>query len=203
MVLRPLTLLVTSAGLTLGLASAALAHTEVSPQTVEPGATETFTVSTPGEREAPIVEVRVEVPEGFEVLDVPPTDGWEGVVEGDSVVWSGGEIPSGRAQEFAFEARAPEEPGEYAWRAFDRYADGHVSWWTGPPDSESPASVTTVGDSTSGSDGSHHHDAASGAADEGSLPETGGPEYSPDPFVLLGIAALIAAACSGFLRRRA
>jgi uncharacterized protein YcnI len=79
--------------LTLTLGSVAQTHTTVSPEQAPAGSAETFTVSTSGEMEIPIVEERVEVPQGFEVTSVDSPDGWQGSVEGGSVVWAGGELP--------------------------------------------------------------------------------------------------------------
>ena len=51
----------------------------------------------------------------------------------------GEEIQMGESEEFAFEARALEEPGEYAWAATQTYEDGSAVEWSGPVDSEKPA----------------------------------------------------------------
>lgn len=132
-------------------------------------------MSTPGEKESPIVEERVEVPQGFEVTSVDSPDGWQGSVEGGSVVWAGGEIPESKEQQFSFEARVPDQTGEYQWRAFDTYEDGSVSEWTGAPDSDNPASVTevTAGGAQTTEHGQDHGSGAHGSR-ESDLPETGG-----------------------------
>lgn len=163
--------------MTLTMASVAWAHTTVSPEQVPAGSTQTFTVSTPGEKSVPIVEERVQLPEGFEVTSVDSPNGWQGSVEGNSVVWTGGQIPEGEEQEFSFEAQTPDQAGEYQWRAFDTYEDGSVSEWIGPEDSDSPASVTEVvaGGSQAAVNGSggHGDDHGSGMHED-ELPDTGG-----------------------------
>lgn len=179
--------------MTLTVASVAWAHTTVSPEQASAGSTETFAVSTPGEKEIPIVEERVEVPQGFEVLSVDSPGGWQGSVEGGSVVWTGGEIPEGEEQEFTFEARVPDQTGEYQWRAFDTYEDGSVSEWTGAPDSDNPASITEVvadGEQATGDSGHEH------GSHEDDLPETGGL-----PLAALA-AGLLAAGLGGLLLKR-
>lgn len=112
---------------TLTLGSGVRAQTTVSLEQASAGSAETFTVSTPGEMEIPIVEERVEVPRGFEVTSVDSPDGWQGSVEGGPVVWAGGKIPEGEEQRFSFEARVPDRAGEYQWRALDTYESGSVS----------------------------------------------------------------------------
>lgn len=174
--------------MTLAAAGTAWAHVEVSPTEVSPGDTEEFTVDVAGEKSVPAVEVRLEVPEGFEVTDVGAASGWEGELRGGSIVWSGGEIAEDRAAQFTFEARAPEEGGEFAWKGFVTYDDGSVVEWTGAPDSERPASVVSVGAGGAQTSGS-------GLPDGAQVPDTGG--MSP-VLVLAGVLALAA----GFALRR-
>lgn len=157
--------MVLSVLLTLAVSGVAWAHTTVSPEEVSAGATETFTVNTPGEKEIPIVEEKVEVPEGFEVSSVDSPDGWQGSIEGGSIVWSGGEIAEGEEQEFTFEAQTPDQTGEYAWSAFDTYEDGSVSEWSGPEGS--PVEVV------SGEAHAENGHASHAGTDE-DLPDTGG-----------------------------
>jgi hypothetical protein len=38
----------------------------------------------------------------------------------------------------------PRHPGDLVWKAVQRYDDGEEASWFGPPDSDSPAAVTTV-----------------------------------------------------------
>ena len=185
--------------MTLAASVPAWAHTTVSPGKVTAGSTQTFTVSAPGEKGAPIVEERVEIPRGFEVSSVSSPEGWRGSFEGGSISWSGGEIEQGEEQEFTFEAQAPARTGEYKWRAFDTYEDGSVSEWTGPEDSDSPASVVRVVSegASAGESRGHEHGAAHGS--HGNLPETGG----VSPLVYAGAAsALIAAGGALLLRPR-
>lgn len=178
-----------SALITLTVTGVAWAHTEVSPSEASPGSTETFTVSAPGEKSVPIVKERVEVPKGFEVTDVSSPSGWKGGIQGESLVWTGGEIAEDRVQEFTFTARTPDEPGEYAWRTFDTYKDGSVSKWIGPPDSEHPASVTRIGSGgSSGSGEMEGHEPSEGHHGAGmesgeNIPDTGG----MDPALLVSL----------------
>src|SRR3712207_2027018 len=133
----------------LAVSAPAWAHVVVSPEEVTAGDYATLTVSVPTEKEIPTTEIRVEVPEGFLLSGVQPVPGWEHAFEEDggivtAVTFSGGEILSREFQQFLVQAQAPEEPGEYPWKAFQTYKDGSDVEWTGPPDSEEPASVIEV-----------------------------------------------------------
>jgi uncharacterized protein YcnI len=136
-------------GAMLAVSAPAWAHVVVSPEQVTAGDYETLTVSVPTEKEIPTTEIRVEVPEGFLLAGVQPVPGWEHSFEEDggvvtAVTFSSGEIRPREFQQFLVQAQAPEEPGEYPWKAFQTYEDGSVVEWTGPPDSEEPASVIKV-----------------------------------------------------------
>ena len=61
-----------------------------------------------------------------------------------AVTFSGGEMRPREFQQFLLQAQAPEERGEYPWKAFQTYEDGSVVEWSGAPDSEEPASVIEV-----------------------------------------------------------
>jgi uncharacterized protein YcnI len=139
------------------------------------------------------------VPEGFLLSGVQPVPGWEYAFEEDggvitAVTWSGGEIGPQEFQQFLVQAQAPEEPGEYPWRAFQTYGDGSVVEWTGPPDAEEPASVVKVVPSgtdehgaQAGEAGSDHQGTVIGAATD-TLTATGG--TSPLVYAALGVGAL-------------
>jgi uncharacterized protein YcnI len=132
----------------------AWAHVVVFPEKVTAGDYETLTVSVPTEKEVPTTKIRVEVPKGFLLSGVQPVPGWEHAFEEDggivtAVTFSGEEIRPREFQQFLIQAQAPEEPGEYPWKAFQTYKDGSVVEWTGAPDSEEPASVVEVVSSTS------------------------------------------------------
>lgn len=197
-------LTVLSVLLTLGVAGVAWAHVTVSPEEVSPGDFETLTLNVPTEKEIPTTEVRVEVPEDFTVSGVQPVPGWEHEFEEQggvtrAIVWSGGEIGAREFQQFLISAQTPEEAGEYAWPATQTYQDGSVVEWTGPPDSDNPASVIQV--ASSGSEGGHGAGAESGNRDMGGmeagsqasasapLPDTGG--ISPVLYVGFGAAATV------------
>lgn len=127
----------------------AWAHVRVVPEDVPADSYEVLTVRVPTERDIPTTEVRVEVPEGFDVSRVEPVPGWDyeleeeaGVVRG--ITWSGGEIGATEFQQFDVQGKTPAEPGEYPWNAYQTYENGEVVGWIGPEDSEEPASIIRV-----------------------------------------------------------
>src|ERR671911_602982 len=133
----------------LAVSDPAWTHVVMSPEKVTAGDYETLTVSVPTEKEIPTTKIRVVVPEGFLLSGVQPVPGWEHTFEEDggvvrAVTFSGGEIHPREFQQFLLQAQAPDKPGEYPWKAFQTYNDGSVVEWTGPPDSEEPASVIEV-----------------------------------------------------------
>lgn len=130
-------------------AGVAWAHVVVHPNQAPAGSYQKFDVSVPTEKDIPTTKVQVEVPEGFTVTGVKPVPGWQSEFEKDggvvkSITWSGGQINPEEFQEFSFQARTPEDAGEYAWNAYQTYEDGSVVEWTGEPDSEEPASVVKI-----------------------------------------------------------
>jgi uncharacterized protein YcnI len=196
--------------LTLAVAGTSWAHVTVEPDEVAAEDYETPTVTVPTEKEIPTTKVRVEVPDGFTVSGVQPVPGWDYEFEEDgglitSVTWSGGEIGPREFQQFLLSAQAPEEPGEYAWQAFQTYEDGSVVEWTGPPDAEEPASVVEVapasaagGHGPASGEASSRHKPASASA----LPDSGG--TSPVIYGVVGSVALaLGLAAAVLLRRRA
>lgn len=186
--------------------SAAQAHVVVSPEEVTAGDYEKLTVTVPTEKEVPTTEVTVEIPEGFTVFGVKPVPGWEyefteegGEVR--AVTWSGGEIREREFQEFVMQAQSPEEPGEFSFTADQTYQDGSVVKWSGPPDSDEPASAVAV--VAAGPDEDEHGGEAEGGSEAtgGTLPDSGG----AGPGVLygaVGFAAGVLVALPLSLRRR-
>lgn len=141
-----------------GTASVAWAHVRVLPEEVPADSFEVFTVRVPTERDVPTTEVRVEVPEGFTVSRVEPVPGWDYELEEEggtvsAIAWSDGEIGETEFRQFDIQGKAPAEPGEYAWNAYQTYADGEVVEWTGPEGSEEEASVMRVAEGGPGEGG--------------------------------------------------
>jgi uncharacterized protein YcnI len=163
---------VLSALLTLAVTSIASAHVRVLPEEVPASGFEVFTVRVPTEKEVPTTAVRVEVPEGFTISRVQPVPGWDYELEEEggtvsAITWSGGEIGATEFQQFDVQGQTPEEPGDYPWSAYQTYEDGEVVEWTGPEDSEEPASVVRVVEGDP-------NEAAAQETDSGTTPSVGG-----------------------------
>jgi uncharacterized protein YcnI len=146
----------------------ASAHATVSPRNVSAASYEKFTLRVPVEKESDTVQVRIEIPEGFMVSRVRPLAGWtyttEKTADGaglKAIVWTGGKIAPGEFQDFEFQGKAAEQPGKYAFKAYQTYADGETVEWAGPSDAQKPASFVEV---TAG--------AATGNAHGGAAPAT-------------------------------
>lgn len=133
-----------------GFASIASAHVTVWPRTSTTKAYEKYTVRVPTEKEVPTVKIELKFPAGLTVTNFEPVPGWTYQIEKDAsgnttgVIWSGGKIPVGAFQEFAFLASNPAEPANLAFKAYQTYADGSVVDWTGPAGSATPASVVQI-----------------------------------------------------------
>lgn len=197
--------------LSLATTGVARAHVVVSPEEVPAGEYEKMVVTVPTEKEIPTTEVRVEVPEGFVVSGVQPVPGWEHEFEEEggvvtAVVWSGGEIGPQEFQEFALQAQTPEEAGEFSWGAIQIYEDGSTAEWTGPEDSEEPASVVLVAAASSAQEDEHGADEEaveeSGAETAGNLPDSGGIDPAFYYFGLGCVASALVATVMAALRRR-
>jgi uncharacterized protein YcnI len=126
-----------SVSLTLAATGVAWGHVVVTPESVPAGEYETLTVTVPTEKDIPTTKIRAEVPEGFTVSGVQPVPGWDYEFEEDggvitAVTWSGGELQPREFQQFLLSAQAPENPGDYTWKAFQKptrtgaWSDGPV-----------------------------------------------------------------------------
>lgn len=138
-------------------AGTALAHAVVYPGEAPTGAYQKYVLRVPNERGFATTEVRITFPEGVRVISFDEVPGW--TLEATSVdggarfvdaVWRG-ELPVGRFVEFGFIGVNPSEAMTLKWDVVQLYADGTTAEWTGPTDSSTPASLTSVrtpGDTT-------------------------------------------------------
>ncbi len=142
--------------------------------------------------EVPTTEVPLELPYGFEVRGAEAPSGWRGEVQGNALVWAGGEIPVASSEEFSFEAAAPDEAGSFALDAIQTYGDGSVVEWTGAAGPEEPAPTIEVvggGQAGGGAGEAQHGDREHGdrpGSHAGEVPDTGG----TSPVVILPAGAL-------------
>ena len=136
-------------GLALVLPAAVLGHAVVEPAEAPTGAYQRYVLRVPTEREVPTTRVDIRFPAAVTVVSFAEVPGWELEVMTDSAgrivgaVWTG-ILPPRRFVEFPFVAVNPREDVTIAWPVTQTYAGGEVVEWTGPEDSETPASVTRV-----------------------------------------------------------
>lgn len=143
-----------------------LAHVSVKPAEVGMGAYQTFSVSVPNEKDMATVRVRLLIPEGLESVMPNVKPGWMITVshaEDDmkseedhhgsvtEIVWSGGTIPVGQRDEFAFSAKTPSQETDLIWKAYQTYSDGTIVSWdlgkddTQPKDKDGKSDFSKVG----------------------------------------------------------
>ncbi|WP_080836600.1 YcnI family protein [Cohnella massiliensis] len=195
--------------LAFGFAQAASAHVTVSPGEVAQGAYQVFTIRVPSEKDAATTEVKLDVPDGVEVLRFEPKPEWSYETETNadgkivSVVWttSGSGLGATEFGEFRFQGRVAADATELVWKAYQTYSDGSVVEWTGAEDADTPASVTAVTPSTGESDGHGHGAASSGAADEAS--DGAGRDPLTLGLAIAGLAAGLLALVVSLVRRKA
>ena len=109
------------------LAHSALGHGSVQPTVAEPAATERFTFQVLNERETPMVGLRLEVPPGARIVDMPAKSRWQAFQIGSVVVWRG-LAPARGSESFPLLVRLPRGEGTVSFTANELFADG-----SGPP----------------------------------------------------------------------
>jgi uncharacterized protein YcnI len=138
--------------LTLGFAGLASAHVTVQPKEAPAGSFQVFTVRVPSEKESATTLVKVAIPEGVDVTRFEPKSDWTYDTEKNaggkitSVTWKAAGAGLGATEfgEFRMQGKVADNAKELVWKAYQTYSDGEVVEWTGAPDADKPASVTTV-----------------------------------------------------------
>jgi len=135
------------------IATPAVAHVKVY---AEPGWTQApacnfaeFIVQVPNERPDPTIRIELDIPSTITVSNAQPVPGWttgftrtKGRIS--RITWSGGQLHPGEFQTFAFLAGTPQTPGIVSWNARQTYQNGEVVNWTGPANSDTPHSQTSI-----------------------------------------------------------
>jgi periplasmic copper chaperone A len=202
------------------IAPAAAAHVTLNPQEWEAGGFARFAVRVPNERDnADTVRVTVKFPEQILSASFQPIEGWRRTVkmarldqpieeEGeriteriDTVTWSGGRIRPGEFQEFGVSFQVPEvEPGnELAFPSLQRYSNGEVVRWIGPPDADEPAPIVTVLEPAAEEEGAAATPAPT--ATPAAQAEDGGSDTLSIIALVVGAAGLAAGLLALFWRR--
>ena len=146
------------------------AHVSVYPKETTANAYEKYTVRVPVEKAVSTTAVRLDFPAGVKVSTVMPVAGWSYEFAKDAegrfagITWKASDegIKPNEFMEFSFVGKNPEQATSLSWKAYQTYADGSVVEWTGAPDSDNPAAVTTVNPGS----GDHEHGHDTPAPDE-------------------------------------
>ncbi|MDB5259102.1 MAG: nuclear export factor [Candidatus Taylorbacteria bacterium] len=120
------------------------AHVVVTPNTAAGTSYQTFSIGVPSERESSTVSIRLAIPELLSSVRPNVKPGWKidihSAQKGTStvvteIVWSGGSIPAGFRDDFAFSVKTPAS-GSIIWKAYQTYADGKTFAWDAQPAAE-------------------------------------------------------------------
>lgn len=188
-----------------GIASA---HVTVLPKETIQGSYEMFTVRVPSENETvPTTQVKVEFPAEVTISRFEPKPGWKYEMEKDSsgkitsVTWTAENqgLTSTEFGLFNMQGKVADDATEIVFKAYQTYQDGSVVEWIGAPDSEKPASVTTVNPKPADASDDHHgtteskDETPTEQANEEAVKESTNSSNAP---LYVSIAALIAALVS-------
>jgi uncharacterized protein YcnI len=132
----------------------ASAHVIVTPAQVGIGQELTFNISVPNEQSTPVVNLKLEIPQG--VTEVVPTekDGWTIQTTSNNsttdpeltaITWTGDSIPVGEREDFSFSAQVPGNATNLDWKAYQTYGSGTVVHWDQTPNGKSDDSVGDTG----------------------------------------------------------
>jgi len=134
------------------LISLAAAHATVRTETglseSKAGASETYRLQVPVEKDVATTLIRMVVPTGVKVTRFLPVPGFTRSVKTDSsgliteVTWKG-RIQPMEFERFLFSATNPADAGTLAWKVYQTYADGTVVGWDNS-DPATPASNVTI-----------------------------------------------------------
>lgn len=166
--------------LALGFAGIASAHVTVQPKEAPASSYQVFTVRVPTEKDVATTQVKVEIPEGVNVSRFEPKFEWSYEIEKNaegkiaSVTWkaTGAGLSATEFGEFRMSGKVAEDAKELVWKAYQTYSNGEVVEWTGAPDADKPASVTTVTKATGDGHGTPNATASDGEDGGGRDPLT-------------------------------
>jgi uncharacterized protein YcnI len=195
-----------------GLASPAMAHTELEPSEAVAGSTETLTFNVAYEGAA-TTGLDVQLPEGASVVEVPEKAGWTSTTDDaeNTVTWSGGSVEADET--FSVVVALPDTPGEVLFPAIQETTDGPVSWIEEDEeeghDSFPAPRMTLLADPNATTTTEATTTTAEATSTTADLPDTTveasneGDGDSAAPWLIgAGIAAILAIAIGGYLLKR-
>lgn len=145
-----LKLLPLSAALLLSLAAAhATVRTETGLTESKVGASETYRLNVPVEKELQTTEVRLVVPAGMTITRFQIMPGFTRTMTKNAaglvteVIWKGRIAPMEYAR-FFFTALNPTTASSVNWKIYQKYSDGSVAAWDGSDPEKAPGSIITL-----------------------------------------------------------
>ncbi len=131
----------------LGAASVVSAHVTIWPKASQAGGSERYTIRVPTEGKVATSGVEVEIPADVAVVAVQAgAASYDATRDGDritAITWKL-DVKPGEFTELGLLARNPKSGTRIAWKVRQRFADGSVSEWTGPPGDRRAGPVTTL-----------------------------------------------------------
>jgi uncharacterized protein YcnI len=122
----------------LATAAVASAHAIVSPAIALDKKLQQFTLSVPTEKDNLFTtEIELTLPKGFAIDSYAPST-WKRTVQGSTVTWSGGHVPTEEDAVFQFNA-STSGAKTYVFDVRQTYSDGSVVDWNGPETADAPA----------------------------------------------------------------
>ena len=119
----------------LAFPASALAHVEITPDTIAPGGAGLFTITAPVEEEAADDRPAVTVPPQLAIEGIAPAPGFAGEIVRDqtgratALSWQGGSIPADQIGLFQFSGSVPDSVGDLRMVAVQTFADGSTKTW--------------------------------------------------------------------------
>ncbi len=116
------------------------AHVVVKPNQAGIASYQIFSVGVPNEKDTPVVELKLLIPDGVKSVSPNVKPGWTiSLQKSDTQVteinWTGGEIPPDQRDDFLFSVQVPAKTTTLNWKAYQTYADGTVVSWDQNPSS--------------------------------------------------------------------
>jgi uncharacterized protein YcnI len=111
------------------LPAQASGHVEPQPPFVAANEPAVIVFVSPNERERPMTELELALPDGVDVLGVEAPAGWQGAHADTRVTWTGGRLAPRATATFSVRLRVTRPPGSVVFPARQRFADGEVVVW--------------------------------------------------------------------------
>lgn len=187
-------------------AGIASAHVEPDPAAVEAGTTATVGFSPEhGCDGSPTTGIDIQIPSGITDAQPVAKDGWEAVVDGDVIRFSGGVSPDPEAPDtFSITFTAPTTPGVLNFPTVQTCTEGSVDWLDvaveggAEPESPAPTVLVTEGAPTADDLAGGHGDEATATDDHGHDDD----DSNTGVIIVIVIAAVLVAGAGGYLASR-